>query len=169
MNSVPTRDVAALVNCLARATDPTRSLSLDVRRRRLLEALAQLIGANAWVWIGGPLRRTGDVFGLRTLDGGWQDDRERLRALEELGHPTFQPLLDAAIRKPGADGSGCSTEPASNDAHVPSSSTWRLTLSDFSDLLTATCPAPAASNCLIGLLRRNGAAPFLERDRRLRS
>jgi DNA-binding CsgD family transcriptional regulator len=165
MKSVPTWDVAALVKCLACATDPSRSLSLDVRRRRLLDALAQFIEADAWIWIGGPWPSAGEVTTLRTLDGGWRDDRERSQTLEELGQPKFQALLDAALRQSaGDDGADCSEEPSHNAQALSSQDRGGLPLSRFSGSLTAACPAPEATNCLVGLFRRNGAAPFSERD-----
>jgi DNA-binding CsgD family transcriptional regulator len=164
---LPIREVAEVVQVVARATDPTAPLSLDDRRRRLLEAVAKLVGADAWLWLAEALHADGDArLPMCVLDGGWQDEQERLTVLNELGHPTFQPLRQAAASQ-GSGGEAVAGAHGAGPRSVAQTEILEVSgLSGFEHLLATSYAAARESGpCLVALLRRTGDSPFSERDR----
>ncbi len=79
-----------VVNTTAGAANETKG------RQDLLAGLAQLVGADVWVWTLQRLdtARLGPVFYLLT-DGGWTSEEQRLAWLESCASPEIGPLLFA--------------------------------------------------------------------------
>lgn len=82
MDSLPLEDVRSIVRLLADAADPALPRDVPAVRRRLIAGLADVVGADAWVWQQAkldPVAQTHAYFSY--IDGGWESDEQRRIAL----------------------------------------------------------------------------------------
>jgi len=98
-------DAAAVLSLVSWAADPTVSLELHDRKRRLGAQLAQLVDADVWIWSSTVINHDipGDFMTTCVLDGGWRDDNERSTVYEaitsnELGRDILAPLYDMMLQ-----------------------------------------------------------------------
>ena len=101
--SLSVEDVEGLVQVLIAATDPTQQHTVVERKRKLLEGIAQLVGADVFIWSASlPDTEThGDVMSSCLIEGGWASEEQRIQVYKALSNPQFahvvqQPIVAAA-------------------------------------------------------------------------
>jgi DNA-binding CsgD family transcriptional regulator len=151
-------DVAAIVRLMGEVAGMTEPL--PERRRRLLEGLARLVGADVWLWTisRGIVEGTGPIVPLFYLDGGFADDAERGRVTRANAEASvlgeFRRIFDFSAHNTTHAGAV-----ATPDFH-------RATLAPigFAHSLFSMYPIGQGVVSGIGVHRREGRPPYSPRD-----
>lgn len=87
-------DVERIFSLLARVGDPSLSLSLVERKRKLLDEVRQLIDADVYIWSAAiPDPQQPDVMTTQLLDDGWTSEAQRVQAYKALSNPLVNQTL----------------------------------------------------------------------------
>ncbi|HEX6963814.1 MAG TPA: helix-turn-helix transcriptional regulator [Lacipirellula sp.] len=158
-----------MIHWLALAASPSENLVLPERQRKLLEGIAELIAAPAWIWLAGVSSggQAAPPVIVTIQDGGWSDDEERNQLLRAVGHS--QDLMR------GVFGAGatwpkhpftCSSESFPSPIGSPSNADCRMPVeTGFEHVLVSVFTLGLQAYSGIVLYRRCGEPPFLDRER----
>jgi DNA-binding CsgD family transcriptional regulator len=166
MQHLPLSDVEQMIHLLACAGDPTADASVNERKQVLLNGVAELINADFWMWSTfrcNP-RVPGDAMTVGLIDGGWNDDQERVRFYEVLTNPKLR-AISARMLDPHDE----QMITHSLDRFV-SAEDWRIAApiwhgAGFDQLLVARYALGQDAFSAVGYYRRVGRPAFTERDR----
>jgi DNA-binding CsgD family transcriptional regulator len=164
MDSLPVDDVRGIVRLLgevaALATD------LPGKRRFLMIGLAKLIDADIWVWIHlKDQAKDGIPIGFMFLDGGWQNETQRMKYAEATISPAAESFNNAMRI-------GCDVHRTRRlvdllwDKQQPSSDSFLHCLNKIgiSDSLSSLYPLGNKVFSSVGFLRGLGRPAFTARD-----
>ena len=167
MATLAIEDVEALVRLLAAATQPDSNQSVADRKRQLMEGLADLVGADVWIWttsVSNP-SVAGDAMTVNLLDGGWRGDAERVALYRFLTEPktavpTGRPIMERLAEQ---------RHFTVGDEVIPPS-VWDAVSAHyyaigFKHFLLSIYPLSGQAFSGIGLHRRSHRPPFTERER----
>lgn len=162
-------DVDRMVKLVASAGDPTADIPLPDRKRLLLEGVAELVGADVWIWSTAAvdLNVRGNIMTTCLIDGGWRNDQERAAFYEALTDPAVGNVMqrgmsDYAIKEQYITGPR-STYVSEADWEVVRS-TW-IGKTGFCHYLISLYPISREITSGIGLHRRAQKPPFTDRER----
>ncbi len=161
-------DVERIVCLVAEVGDPTINLSLPERKLKLLQGLAAMIDADAWLWSSASPNpdSPGDIATTFLIDGGWREEREQVLAYEALSDKKFASHVQTKVTEAGLAGEYTTfTRPEliADDAWELHGGPWRKT--GFEHILLTIYPFTPQSFSSIGFHRRAGKPPFGERER----
>ena len=79
-------DIQAVIRLLSDVADPTVDHDLPARKRLLADGLAELIGADIWMWSATAVNHEtpGDFMTTCLIDSGWESEAERARVYEAM-------------------------------------------------------------------------------------
>jgi len=170
MPKIDIADAEAMIKLLATVADPTVEIPLPRRKHELQRGVAQLVGADAWMWVTSrnSMKLRGDAAMVAIVDGGWTDEAQRTAVLGIVNNPKITPpvtgpLHDAVLLDRSLT---ISRDQLMND------STWRespigqaFRSSGFDHLLISVYPIGDGMFSAVGFYRRTGTPPFSDRDR----
>lgn len=169
MNALPLDDVARLIRLLAEAGDPLAEIDVPDRRRKLVAGLAEMIGADIWLWATGVASTADaaqDAMPMSVIDGGWEDDAERLRFLRLITDPTKTEIMQGGIIRRQANQQTVTLSPQEivhPDHQQAGLDCWAE--AGLGDCMIGLYPVGPNVYSGIGLHRRRGRPPFTERER----
>jgi DNA-binding CsgD family transcriptional regulator len=170
MADVAGDDVSAVIQVVAAASDPTAELSMPDRKRLLAGGLAELIGADLWMWSSTAVNHEtpGDFMTTCLLDGGWESEEERSKVYQTLSSELFNKGTQLPIYNAIQTG-GCTTwlreEIFSPADWAPFAQIWEGV--GLGGLLLAFYPISRNASSNIGFHRRRGAPEFGLREKEL--
>ncbi len=88
-------DVQEIIRLIADAADPTLEIPVIGRKRRLLEKLSQMIGADVFIWSTAVLNPHDSMDAMTTclVDGGWASDEQKVNAYRALTDPRINAVI----------------------------------------------------------------------------
>lgn len=168
MQSFSREDVEAIVRLLSKVGDPQAELSLADRKRTLLEGVAELVGADVWIWsmtVKNP-GLDGDMATQGLIDGGWRSEEERVGLFRILTEPeTAIPIQasSAEITRRGKHVTIAHTELIPPEVWDRVSEPYHAL--DLRYCLFSFYPMNETQFSAIGLHRRSSRPPFSSRER----
>ena len=169
MDSLPLDDVARLIRLLAEACDPELPATAADRKRLLMDGVAQLVGADVWIWnvgIANPPEHPGDAAATHQMSGGWKDSAEQARVLCTFTDATKLDLLQIGImrrfiaQQVTTVGRDESFDPQRRDEALR-----EYAKTGLADSLVAVYPLSPTAFSAFGLHRRRPAPDFGPRER----
>jgi len=168
MNTLEISDIERIVRLVADAGDPTVEISLAERKRHLLEGVARLVNADAWIWstaVPNP-DVPGDITTTCVVDGGWNDGQEQGRVYQALtDHVQMKdlndPILEAARK--GQHVTLLRQDLVSEEVWSKVGPFWRRT--GFDHVLLVVHPMNRDVFSGVAFHRRCGKPNYVERDR----
>ncbi|MFT3820065.1 MAG: helix-turn-helix transcriptional regulator [Rubrivivax sp.] len=144
------------------------------RRRRLMQGLAELVGADVWAWVHLRVPASGMAVAFRAMDGGWIDD-EQSRAIAAANRPEGNEVPMAWARLACREGrivTAAMSAPAAVDRHPVSIEAMArhgelARTIGIGDQIFSHHPLSGDTASLIGLHRRLGHANFSDRELQL--
>jgi DNA-binding CsgD family transcriptional regulator len=168
MHKLQLRDVEQIVNLVAKAGDPSVGQAIPVRKRILLEGIAELIDSDIWMWSTAVISQevTGDAMTTCMIDGGWKDEAEQVGVYQALTNPLVfpaqVPMVEAVRNNRYATFMRHDLLP--DDPENEAVMTWGKT--GFDSLLIAIYPLGGKEiYSSVGFHRRKGKPSFSQRDR----
>jgi DNA-binding CsgD family transcriptional regulator len=169
-DSIEPADIAEMLRWLMIASDDDTKQPMAARQRKLLEGIAELIAAAAWVWLAG-IRGDGEKSEpvvVTILDGGWASDEERLEFFRAIGH-SAQELVSGVF----GDHSRWPKEPLTcSSEECVSAPRWRPNAkcstwvdAGFEHVLVSVCTLDAHSYSGAVFYRRLQEPPYGKRER----
>lgn len=161
-------DVERIVCLVAEVGDPTVNLSLPERKLKLLQGLASIIDADAWLWSSASPNpeSPGDIATTYLIDGGWRDEREQVLVYEALSDKKFASHATTKVTQAVIAGEYATfsrNELMTDEDWELHGGIWRKT--GFEHILLTIYPFTPQSFSSIGLHRRAGTPPFTEREK----
>ncbi len=161
-------DVERMIRLVTDASDPTVAMPLADRKRTLMQGTAELVGADAWIWSTATLNPTvdRDVMSFGFVDGGWQDEQQRVAVLRELSNPRINELITAPVfncveRQRFTTFIEKEMVPAEHWRRFQE--LWRVT--GLAYCVISVYPLSTTTYSAAGFHRRLGQPPFTERER----
>lgn len=161
-------DVRAMVRLVAEVVGSRRDIA--GMKQLLMDGLAQMIGADAWIWCLGARTEPGQqpVY-VSMSHGGF--DPERYAALIHAGvHPDMAWLSEAMIREmtqKETQVTRMNTQLASQDELAVAGIATHLKGADIGPFIVALRPIDKDSVSSLGIYRRQHEPPFTERECRI--
>lgn len=167
LKQLDSADVAEILTLVSQASDPTVSALLSDRKHDLVNGVSQLIGADFWCWsVGVFSESSGDAMSNSWMDGGMNDDAEKLRLFDLLSTGEFatavNPIL-AEIINSNRYVTYLSQEIFANPAVAAVEHLWNE--GGFGHNILSTYALQPGVCSGIGFHRRFGKPEFSERDR----
>jgi DNA-binding CsgD family transcriptional regulator len=170
IDKLDVEDVARLLRLLADVGDPLIDLPTLERKRLLISGLAEIIGADIWIWGTGVLSPSPDLpkdaMATCWLDSGWKDEEERVRFLGMLTNPAETELLQGGlIRKVLAQRIVTVDTNGIVDPNRREEALARMAVMNWSDSLVAGYPIGSGAFSALAFHRRKPHPVFTERER----
>lgn len=161
-------DVERMIKLVAEASDPTLEMPLLDRKRRLMQGAAELVQADCWIWSTATMHPEGepDVMTFGFLDGGWDNEQQRVRAMRELTDPKLNELIVGPVID--CVGRQRYTTFFESDLVAPEmlaklNTAWRVT--GLAYCLMPVYPLSKTAYSAAGFHRKIDRQPFTERER----
>lgn len=168
MTTFEQSDVERMIDLIAPATDPTSGLNLADRRLNFASGIAELIGADVWMWSSTISSQDvpNDVMTTCLQERGWSSNGERQRVLSVLTSPDFNARGMRSVFSAMAEGRRVTF--GNGEVFPPEyseelSAAWRAT--GFEWFLLSVHPLDRYNSSNIGFHRRCDKQPFSRRDK----
>lgn len=98
LKQLESSDVSEILTLVSQASDPTESVPLSERKQALVHGVSQLVDADFWCWsVGVFSETTGEAVSNSWMDGGLDDDAEKLRFINILTAGEFASAVNPIL------------------------------------------------------------------------
>jgi DNA-binding CsgD family transcriptional regulator len=161
-------DVEQMIRVIAEACDPGVQTAVSERKQLLLQGIADLIDANMWIWNVTVLNpaRTADVMATKVIDGGWQNENERVNISRLLTDPQFNQEVIGPVQETVRQLRSTTflrSELIDDYRWQKVGTDWRA--AGYDQCLLSIYPLDARVFSAVGFHRRVGRAAFGEREK----